>query len=413
MKKIALITIILVINFTLLKAQPINVQSAFNYLRSGQLDKAVEKIEPAIKNDKTMSDAKTWLYRGNIYIQISASKDPKYKSIDTNAVQVAYDSYQKSIELDKEKEFFQKNMIGLNACGEQFYAVGAEYYKKKDYPNALLSFEKTIQINSIMGKADTIATYYAAFCADLSKNKVKAKEYFRNLIRLNYNEPSVYTALAAIYKEDKDTARTIKIIRDGRKKFPQNYDLIISEANYYLAAGEDLKAQTSLRQAIEKDPNNPVIHYNFGIIYEKIRDFENAETAYKKAIELKATYFDAYYNLGALYINIASELSKQANNLPLEKTKEFDEFKNKANKLLQQALPYLEKAIKLQSTDQNTQNALKEIYKKLSKTKNSDIIKKVILDPKNSNLINDLELSSLLKDFNLMSIIKDTDVLKK
>ena len=413
MKKIALITIILVINFTLLKAQPINVQSAFNYLRSGQLDKAVEKIEPAIKNDKTMSDAKTWLYRGNIYIQISASKDPKYKAIDSNAVQIAYDSYQKSIELDKEKEFFQKNMIGLNACGEQFYAVGAEYYKKKDYPNALLSFEKTIQINSIMGKADTIATYYAAFCADLSKNKVKAKEYFRNLIRLNYNEPSVYTALAAIYKEDKDTARTIKIIRDGRKKFPQNYDLIISEANYYLAAGEDLKAQASLRQAIEKDPNNPVIHYNFGIIYEKIRDFENAETAYKKAIELKATYFDAYYNLGALYINIASELSKQANNLPLEKTKEFDEFKNKANKLLQQALPYLEKAIKLQSTDQNTQNALKEIYKKLSKTKNSEIIKKVILDPKNSNLINDLELSSLLTDFNLMSIIKDTDVLKK
>ncbi len=413
MKKIALITIILVINFTLLKAQPINVQSAFNYLRSGQLDKAVEKIEPAIKNDKTMSDAKTWLYRGNIYIQISASKEPKYKAIDSNAVQIAYDSYQKSIELDKEKEFFQKNMIGLNACGEQFYAVGAEYYKKKDYPNALLSFEKTIQINSIMGKADTIATYYAAFCADLSKNKVKAKEYFRNLIRLNYNEPSVYTALAAIYKEDKDTARTIKFIRDGRKKFPQNYDLIISEANYYLAAGEDLKAQASLRQAIEKDPNNPVIHYNFGIIYEKIRDFENAETAYKKAIELKATYFDAYYNLGALYINIASELSKQANNLPLEKTKEFDEFKNKANKLLQQALPYLEKAIKLQSTDQNTQNTLKEIYKKLSKTKNSEIIKKVILDPKNSNLINDLELSSLLTDFNLMSIIKDTDVLKK
>ncbi len=414
MKKIALIAVVLVINFTILKAQTINVQSANNYLRGGQLDKALEKIEPAITNEKTMNDAKTWLYRGNIYIQIASSKEAKYKALDSNAVNIAYDSYQKSIQLDKDKEYYQKNMIGLNACGEQFFVVGADNYKKKEYQKALNSFEKTIQINALMGRSDTIATYYAAFCADLSKNKTKAKEYFRNLIKLNYNEPSIYTALSNIYREDKDTAKTIKLIRDGRKKFPQNYDLIIAEANYFLAGGEDIKAQTALKQAIEQDPNNPVIHYNFGIIYEKIKDFEHAEIAYKKAIELKSTYFDAYYNLGAFYINIASEISKQANNLPLEKTKEFDELKAKSNKLLIQALPILEKAIKLQSNDQNTLNALREIYKKLNKTKNLEIIKKVLQDIKgNSNSLNELELTAVTNDFNLLEIIKDTEVIKK
>ena len=134
-------------------SQSVKVQSAASYLRNGKLDKALENIEPTITHEKTMNDPKTWNYRGSIYIQIAASTNPDYQKLATNAVQTAYDSYQKSIELDTDKEFQQKNMIGLFACSEQFYNKGVESYNNKDYKGAVEFFEKTIVTGKQIGRA--------------------------------------------------------------------------------------------------------------------------------------------------------------------------------------------------------------------------------------------------------------------
>ena len=42
--------------------------TAYNDLRKGNLDKALTNIEPTISDPTTMSDPKTWFYRGNIYL---------------------------------------------------------------------------------------------------------------------------------------------------------------------------------------------------------------------------------------------------------------------------------------------------------------------------------------------------------
>ncbi|MDZ7774162.1 MAG: hypothetical protein U5L09_00425 [Bacteroidales bacterium] len=52
-------------------AQNHKVVSAYNYLRKGQLDKAMEAIEPATEHKKTENDAKTWYYRGNVYLSLA------------------------------------------------------------------------------------------------------------------------------------------------------------------------------------------------------------------------------------------------------------------------------------------------------------------------------------------------------
>ena len=45
------------------------------------------------------------------------------------------------------------------------------------------------------------------------------------------------------------------------------------------------------------------IFYNLGITYEKLKDLDKAEDAYKKAIEYAPDEIDAYYNLGLVYID--------------------------------------------------------------------------------------------------------------
>ncbi len=364
MKRLIL-SLSMVIIYSLINAQSVKVQSAAGYLRNGRLDKALENIEPAITHEKTMNDPKTWNYRGSIYIQIAASTNPEYQKLANNAVQVAYDSYQKSIELDTDKEYQQKNMIGLFACSEQFYNKGVESYNNKDYDNAIDFFEKTIKINNVFGNKDTLATFNAALCSELAGNNTKAKEHYISLTRSNYNQPSIYSSLANIYKSENDTVKAIKAIENGRKKFPESYDLIISEANIYLFTGNAAKAQNALNTAISKDPNNPTIHFAVGTNYEKMGDMVNAEKSYLKAIELKSDYFDAIYNLGALHVNNAVEIMGRANALALG-DKNYDVLKKQADEQLNKSMPYLEKATEIQPKDVVVLTTLKDIYTRLN-----------------------------------------------
>lgn len=362
-------------------SQSVKVQSAASYLRNGKLDKALENIEPTITHEKTMNDPKTWNYRGSIYIQIAASTNPDYQKLATNAVQTAYDSYQKSIELDTDKEFQQKNMIGLFACSEQFYNKGVESYNNKDYKGAVEFFEKTIKINNIFGNKDTLATFNAALCSELSGNNAKAKEHYTSLIRTNYNQPSIYSSLSNIYKSENDTVKAVKTIENGRKKFPDSYELIIAEANIYLFTGNAQKAQNALNSAIAKDPNNQTIHFAVGTNYEKMGDMVNAEKSYLKAIEIKPDFFDAIYNLGALHVNNAVAILEKANALPLG-DKGYDVLKKQSEEQLNKAMPYLEKASDMQPKDAVVLNTLKDIYIRLNLLDKLKVVNQKIADLK-------------------------------
>jgi uncharacterized protein YdeI (BOF family) len=80
MKKISVIIFILSV-VGICFAQKQDRTTAFNHLRKGQLDKALQYIEPTITDPTTMNDAKTWFYRGNIYLQIHMSEF-LYKNLD-------------------------------------------------------------------------------------------------------------------------------------------------------------------------------------------------------------------------------------------------------------------------------------------------------------------------------------------
>lgn len=50
-------------------------------------------------------------------------------------------------------------------------------------------------------------------------------------------------------------------------------------------------------------PEDSGIYYNLGIVYEKLKNLDKAETAYLKAIEFSPEEIDSHYNLGLVYID--------------------------------------------------------------------------------------------------------------
>jgi len=102
-----------------------------------------------------------------------------------------------------------------------------------------------------------------------------------------------------------------------------------------------------------------------GKSYDDLKDLELAEENYKKALSVNPNFFEANYNIGAIYINKASILQKEANNLPLSEDKKYAKLNDEANANLKIAIPWLEKAFNIRPTDQGTIKALKEAYTRL------------------------------------------------
>ena len=87
-----------------------------------------------------------------------------------------------------------------------------------------------------------------------------------------------------------------------------------------------------------------------------------AEEAYKQALSRNSDYFEANYNIGALYFNRAVSMVNDANSIPTNQNTKYKAAVEEANLVFELALPFLEKAYDLNSEDKETIRSLKDIY---------------------------------------------------
>ncbi len=359
-------------------AQNKNVVSAINYLNYYQQDKSCENlssaksfIDLAANHADTKESAKMWFNRGNIYHMIAESKDPKCNGLATNALSEAVTSFQNSLKYDTKKAYEADIKQKLNTTAAQLTNKGVGEFQNKNYAGALSMFENAILINqSVFNRVDTVSIYNAALAAEKGGNNAKAKEMFLKMIDLKAggkNGGKYYSFLAKVYENENDSVNYAKTIMAGRQAFPDDLGLILSETNLYLSKpGKEKEAIANLNAAIAKDPNNHNLHFALGSTYDKLNDFENAEKSYKKSLELKTDYFDALYNLGALYYNKAVKINEAANSI--KDNAKYQKESARADEYFKVALPYLEKAYEVNPKDRNTMLSLKQLYARLEQT---------------------------------------------
>jgi len=367
MKKIAVLILLITVAFAV-NAQNSKRTSAFNYLRYGKLDKAKEAIDAATEHPKTMNDPKTWFYRGNVYLAIQLSDDEKYKNLDPDPLDEAYNAYLKAKELDEKGEFTKEIDDRLTVCAEQYYNKGVIFYNNKKYDEAMQAFGRAASMNESLGLVDTTSNFSAALCAELAHKNDEAIKYYKKLLAMNYKKPDVYNSLANIAKVQGDTAQALQYIHEGRDIFPNSIELMISETNIYLATGDTEKAMELLKLAIKQDDKNPTLYYAIGTNYDNAGNFEEAEKNYLKAIELDPNYFDANYNLAALYVNKGISIFAEADKLPLNAEEKYNQMIDEAKSYYEKALPYAEKSGEISPNDEYAIRILKEIYTRLKMT---------------------------------------------
>lgn len=366
MKRIVLLFAVMISVGLSAFAQKNKVQTAWNYLKYDDLQRAAEAIEEAAVHEQTSNSAKTWYYRGLVYQR--SYKHEKYGNLAPNALEMASESFRKALQLEPDYEYAPEIKLALQQVATQLYGQGVDHFTAKNYDQALTSFENILQI----APDDEQATLNAAYSADRFGDKNKAKVYYGKLIDKNFKESRIYIFQSALLKEQGDTSAAIAVVQKGRQLFPSDNNLIIEELNFYLYRGDDLKAMEVMDAAIQSDPMNPSLYFARGTVYDRMGKKDDAANSYQKAIELKADYFDAYYNLGAMYFNEAAELANKANDI--KSNTEYAKAKDKFDAKFRQAVPYLEKALELNDGDQATISSLKQIYLRLNEKAKFDVL---------------------------------------
>jgi tetratricopeptide (TPR) repeat protein len=316
----------------------------------------------------TKESAKMWYNRGRIYHYIGESKDAGCNALSTNAFEEAANSYMNCLKFDTKKSYDAEVKQRLGNASAQLINRGVADFTNKNYSGALTNFENSIRINKeAFGKTDTLAIFNAALAAEKAQNYTKAIDMYKNLIAIKYGGVKdgykPYFFLSNIYKTQNDNTNYIATIQEGRKAFPDDKNLILEELNYYLANGKDKEALVNLDVAIQKDNQNATLYFAQGSVYDKLGDTEKAELGYKKALEIKPDYFDALYNLGALYYNNAVKMNDAANSIT--DNAKYQKEMARVDEEFKKSVPYLEKAEQVKTDDSATYKSLLATLQKL------------------------------------------------
>ncbi|MEO7080994.1 MAG: tetratricopeptide repeat protein [Flavobacteriales bacterium] len=371
-----------------LQAQNKNVVNAFNYMGSGEYDKAAEYIEPATTNETTSGKEKTWRYRGAIYSYIAMGTDDALKQKYPNALDKAIESFLKANELDPKGSYKEENDQSLMNLQITALNGGNDAFNSKNYDKAIQGYKQSERIAKAFGRVDSNAVFNSALAYEAKGDTAMAMEQYAECIKIGYDKPDVFRYLASMQKRTGNLDAAIATTKQGLVKYPENKELMLDQVAFLLEANRMAEAETSVKAAIANDATNPVLYSVLGSLYDgkanpkdgevaeadMIKWYDMAEQAYKKSIEVDPSFFDSYYNIGVLYNNRAAYEYEKCN--LIKDDKKYDACKKTADEIYLKTIPYFEEAHKLKPEDTATMQQLKILYAKSGDTEKYSAIKK-------------------------------------
>jgi tetratricopeptide (TPR) repeat protein len=246
------------------------------------------------------------------------------------------------------------------------YAVNGQDY------DAALKYYNELKAIGYTGEG---TMYYAKNKATGADENYTSKETRDNLVSLGTHilpreekipskKGEIVKNIALIYLEQGKNNEAKEALVEARKENPNDVGLITSQADVYLKMNDTENYQKLIKEALAKNPNDEILLFNLGVTSANAGQLVEAENYYKKVIELKPTYVDAYLNLADLILKPDAKIVEEINKLTNsdKDLKKYDALKVDRQKLFTKAMPFLEKAHELDPKNEVVKSNLKSVY---------------------------------------------------
>ncbi|MCA1594008.1 MAG: serine/threonine-protein kinase [Acidobacteria bacterium] len=204
----------------------------------------------------------------------------------------------------------------------EFYENGTYYFSISSFDAAARDFRRAIELqpefpsaHNRLGRALMLKGQFAA----------AAQEFRTAVEQKGGNYPTAQYNLAFALQSEGDTEGAINAYREAIKNRGGSYaDAYYQLGGIYLnSPGHLQEAVESLGKAVEQNNNrDPEAFLKLGVAYAQQKDYQNAETSFREAINQRGGDFAyAHYNLGLLL---------QTTDRPAEAIQEFETFLQQA-----------------------------------------------------------------------------------
>ena len=369
---------------------------------------AITTAEGLIANADAKTKSKFYFLKGQAY---GGKKD--YEN--------AAKAYNELFEFEKStgKKRYSKDALPLlNTLKNEVNKKAFAFHEAKNYKDAA----KTFYLRYILDKKDTLFLSNAAQLALQSKDYDASFKYYSELKDLGYTGvKKVYAALdkesnkkvifnskeemnlmmkSGKYKNNSITNseskrndilkslvtilskqekynEAIALVKQLRQVEPDNLQLLLTEAYIYNDLKQPEKFEALMKEATEKDPTNPDLFYNIGIVNYNEKNIEQAEKYFAKAVEIKADYPKGNWMLANTLLLKDAALVTKMNALPMSDTKNYAKYETERKNLFTKVLPILIKADKAERSASSVR-LLIGVYEQLEMTDKASELRKVL-----------------------------------
>ncbi len=269
-------------------AQTYKVQQAYDCVKAGKLDSAKYYIEISMNDTLAKSDFQTWYIRGFIYKEIYKQRESE--NVSSPARKTAVESFNKALELDKEKQQKESIVQNLKFLGSKFFNDAKKnidslnYQKSLDCFNSYITIYKSVDSN-FDEKSKSIEYYLSlsyyfqeVFEKNSSNNALeKTKEYLFKALEINSNSIMANKNMAVLYYN-----MGVNIIKK------MDYDVDLEEL--YKLQEEATKlfkhAEPYMTKAYNLSPGDRTILEGMQGIYYQLNDADKSNEFKKKLEDL-------------------------------------------------------------------------------------------------------------------------------
>ncbi len=346
--------------------QKSRVLAVMQMIDAGKYTEARETIELAVRHEKTSKWPRTYYTKGLLcqtaYEAGFAKGDVKKTNLYPDQLYVAYDAYEKALELDVRERIYPAVTQKYYALSNDFRKLGEKHYKLKEYNEALRAFEHALLVSKhrlIEAKTDTNLVYNTAMAAYKSEHWDKAIGYLTGLHEDAYS-PNTTLLLHKAYMHTGDTLQAGKTLMEGLTLYHYEETVVMYLVNLLVTSGRYDRAIQIMDDAIRTHPDNYHFLWSRGLIYRRMGDMDKALESLQAAVELAPDQPKIYYHIGVCYYNLGVELREES--LHIRDNDVYRIFRDRSMEQFHEAVKWLEHAYALDPSSEKTISKLSQLY---------------------------------------------------